>query len=186
MSTNDFFRIRVGGASDDGYVELATADNGTEPIYVRQYTVDGTNQWANLARTAKLLDGSGNTSFPGTLSADKMSGGAAPRCYIPAAAFTSPSLSVVADGTTGAYSYTLPNSGILYVVIAIPSNYAGGSIVGTPFGGATGTFALNSGASSTYVDMPTTTATAGNSYTFRFTAGGSTGGTFTGASIVFG
>lgn len=65
IADNDFFRIRVGGASNAGWAEIATADDGTEPIYVRQYT--GT--FTSLTRTATLLDGSGNTSFPGALSA---------------------------------------------------------------------------------------------------------------------
>lgn len=66
MADNDQFRILVGGtASNAGYVEIATADDGSEPIYVRQYT----GVFANLSRTATLLDGSGNTSFPGTVTA---------------------------------------------------------------------------------------------------------------------
>lgn len=71
MADNDQFRILVGGtASNAGYAELATADDGSEPIYVRQYT----GVFTNLARTATLLDGSGNTSFPGTVSASSFSG----------------------------------------------------------------------------------------------------------------
>ena len=65
IGTNDFFRIGVGGGSNAGYVEIATADDGTEPIFVRQYT--GT--FTTLARTATILDTAGNTQFPGTLSA---------------------------------------------------------------------------------------------------------------------
>ena len=42
-----------------------TADDGTEPIQCRQYS----GNFATLKRTAVLLDGSGNTSFPGTLNA---------------------------------------------------------------------------------------------------------------------
>jgi len=65
MADNDQFRIRIGGtASDSGFVEIATADNATEPIYVRQYS--GT--FTTLTRTATLLDGSGNTSFPGSIT----------------------------------------------------------------------------------------------------------------------
>ena len=64
MASNDQFRIRVGGASNAGYAEIATADDGTEPIYVRQYT----GVFSDIARTATLLDGSGNTSFPGNIS----------------------------------------------------------------------------------------------------------------------
>ena len=64
IGTNDFFRIRGGGASNAGFIEIATADDGTEPIYVRQYT----GEFTSLTRTATLLDGSGNTSFPGTIT----------------------------------------------------------------------------------------------------------------------
>jgi hypothetical protein len=70
IGTNDFFRIRGGGSSNAGFVELATADDGTEPIYVRQYT----GEFTTLTRTATLLDGSGNTSFPGTVTAPTFSG----------------------------------------------------------------------------------------------------------------
>jgi hypothetical protein len=66
MADNDQFRILVGGtATNAGFAEIATADDGTEPIHVRQYS----GVFASLVRTATLLDGSGNTSFPGTVSA---------------------------------------------------------------------------------------------------------------------
>jgi len=70
IADNDFFRIRVGGGSNAGFVEIATADDGTEPIHVRQYT----GVFSSLTRTATLLDGSGNTSFPGTVTAPTFSG----------------------------------------------------------------------------------------------------------------
>ena len=70
MGGNDYFLIRIGGNADAGWSEIATADNGTEPIYVRQYTGD----FVTVARTATLLDGSGNTSFPGSVSATGFSG----------------------------------------------------------------------------------------------------------------
>lgn len=63
MADNDLFRIRCGGSSNQGWVEIATADDGTEPIYVRQYT----GQFASITRTLTLLDGSGNTICPGNL-----------------------------------------------------------------------------------------------------------------------
>ena len=62
MAENDAAHIKVGGGYNEGYLELATKDDGREPIYVRQYGSSST-------RTATLLDGSGNTSFPGTVSA---------------------------------------------------------------------------------------------------------------------
>jgi hypothetical protein len=66
ISDNDFFRIRTGGTTTNaGFVEIATADDGTEPIHVRQYS----GEFTTLTRTATLLDGSGNTSFPGTVTA---------------------------------------------------------------------------------------------------------------------
>ena len=53
MADNDVFRILVGGtASNSGYAEIATADDGTEPIYVRQYS----GVFTSLVRTATLLD----------------------------------------------------------------------------------------------------------------------------------
>lgn len=63
MADNDLFRIRCGGSSNQGWVEIATADDGTEPIYVRQYT----GVFSSVTRTLTLLDGSGNTICPGNL-----------------------------------------------------------------------------------------------------------------------
>ena len=68
---NDFWRIGGGATRNNaGYMEIATADDGTEPIYVRQYS--GT--FNTITRTATLLDDSGNTSFPGTVAAAKFKG----------------------------------------------------------------------------------------------------------------
>lgn len=61
MAGNDHFRIRVGGSADAGWTEIATADNGSEPIYVRQYG----GVFDSVVRTAALLDDNGNTVFPG-------------------------------------------------------------------------------------------------------------------------
>lgn len=79
MGASDRFRIRVGGAFNAGWVELATGDDSTEPIYVRQYTHSGSGTgtdafFKTLAREAVLLDGSGNTSFPGTVIAPNFTG----------------------------------------------------------------------------------------------------------------
>ena len=66
IADNDYFRILVGGtATNAGYAEIATADDGNEPIHVRQYT----GAFATLTRTATILDTSGNTSFPGSVTA---------------------------------------------------------------------------------------------------------------------
>lgn len=62
---NDQFRIIAGSnGNNNGWAEIATADDGNEPIYVRQYT----GVFSSVRRTLTLLDGSGNTTFPGSLS----------------------------------------------------------------------------------------------------------------------
>ena len=68
---NDFWRV-VGGATstDSGYLELATGDGANEPIYIRQYT----GKFTTIKRTVTLLDGSGNTSFPGQVTATTFNG----------------------------------------------------------------------------------------------------------------
>ena len=72
MALNDFFRIGVGGDNNGGYAEIATADDGNEPIVVRQYT----GMFQNLIRTLTLLDGNGNTTFPGHVWAQAFHGNA--------------------------------------------------------------------------------------------------------------
>ena len=64
MAGTDQFRILIGGATDAGYAEIATADDGNEPIYISQYQ----GSFTTLTRRATILDGSGNTSFPGSVS----------------------------------------------------------------------------------------------------------------------
>lgn len=68
---NDFWRIGGGATSESaGFMEIATAENATEPIYVRQYI----GVFATIKRTATLLDPNGNTSFPGIVAAAKFKG----------------------------------------------------------------------------------------------------------------
>ena len=67
MGGDDFFRLRIySDVYDNGQVELATADGGNEPIYVRQYA-GGFDTTA--VRTLELLDGNGNPVLPGRLYA---------------------------------------------------------------------------------------------------------------------
>lgn len=70
MAGDDSARIRVSGAYNAGELALETADDGNEAIVARQYT--GT--YTTPVRTAKILDESGNTSFPGTVVAPKFTG----------------------------------------------------------------------------------------------------------------
>lgn len=77
VADSDKFRLRVGGSSNNGWVELATGDDASEPIYVRQYSWKD-NQidpyFGLLKREAALLDSSGNTHFPGTVTAKRFEG----------------------------------------------------------------------------------------------------------------
>ena len=57
MASNDYARIRVRGANNNGELEIATADNGNEPIYVAQY--NGT--FNSVAHQITLMDSNGDT-----------------------------------------------------------------------------------------------------------------------------
>lgn len=77
MATNDYARVRVGGSDDNGWLEIATADGGVEPIYVRQYS--GSYDWPNgkpgkVTNEAAILDSSGNTKFPKNVTAASFTG----------------------------------------------------------------------------------------------------------------
>lgn len=68
---NDYGRVAYGGtASNAGWMEIASCDDGNEPIYARQYT----GVFTTVKRTAILLDANGNTVFPGTVTAPTFTG----------------------------------------------------------------------------------------------------------------
>ena len=81
MSQNDAWRMIGAGDKnispsndasnpmDCGYLEIATADNGVEPIVVRQYYSASGSVFSRVARTAYVLNPSGNTVFPGSCTA---------------------------------------------------------------------------------------------------------------------
>ena len=61
VGDNDFWRIKGGAtASNSGYLEIATSDDGNEPIYIRQYT----GVFGTVKRTLTLLDANGFSHFP--------------------------------------------------------------------------------------------------------------------------
>ena len=73
--TNDYWFVGGGAtASNAGYMEISTGDDGDEPIYVRQYI--GAPLTGTVARTLTLLDASGNSAFPGNVGADAFLGNA--------------------------------------------------------------------------------------------------------------
>lgn len=69
IADNDFWRI-VGraGATDSGYLEIATGDVATEPIYVRQYN----GIFGTLKRTFTVLDEAGRSRAPELFEAKKV------------------------------------------------------------------------------------------------------------------
>lgn len=68
---NDYGRIAFGATgSNAGWMEIASSDDGNEPIYARQYT----GVFTTIKRTATLLDANGNTIFPGTVTAPTFTG----------------------------------------------------------------------------------------------------------------
>ena len=109
----DYYRFTGSQVSGNGYAEIATAINGNEPIYVRQYTGVAGTPFQTVARTLTLLDASGNSSFPGTITAT-LSGNAST-----ASAFNSSrtlTINGAASTTTSASSsngnYTVDASGL--------------------------------------------------------------------------
>lgn len=63
--SNDYGRIAFGATAENaGWMEIASCDDGNEPIYARQYT----GVFTTIKRTATLLDANGNTSFPGSVT----------------------------------------------------------------------------------------------------------------------
>lgn len=71
MADNDFWRVLAGNnGSNEGYLEIATADDGTEPILFRQYT----GEFQHIVRTLELLNRDGNSVFPGQVWASEFHG----------------------------------------------------------------------------------------------------------------
>jgi hypothetical protein len=175
MADNDQFRILVGGtAGNSGFAEIATADDGNEPIHVRQYT----GVFATIARTATLLDGSGNTSFPGTIDTPGISRSG------------TSSLSIsTATGTTGTAGNINITAG------GMDTSGTGGNVIitgGTVSSGNGGNISINAGAGGTSgtISIGTTNASSisiGRSGLTTTTAGAFTAdGTVTGGNLTTG
>lgn len=65
VGSNDYWRVGGGATgSNAGYMEIATADDANEPIYVRQYS----GVFGTLNTTLTLLDASHNTIIPNALT----------------------------------------------------------------------------------------------------------------------
>lgn len=95
MANDDSARIRIGGSSDNGWLEIATSDNGNEPIYARQYSGSFLQDGAkSITNEAVLLDGNGNTKFPHDVTAASFTG------PLKGNADTASKLNTVGGGTT--------------------------------------------------------------------------------------
>jgi hypothetical protein len=99
MGTDDnwFVGANAGGVNQ-GYLEIATGDDGTEPIYATQYSGNAFTT-GTVARRVTILDASGNSIFPNTLTATTLvkSGGTSSQ-YLMADG----SVSIITNNITGA------------------------------------------------------------------------------------
>lgn len=154
---SDFWHIggySAGGAgNNDGALEIATANNGSEPIYVRQYTGGNTaGVWPygnTVQRTLTLLDNNGATILPVSLTLEGSTSGST--------TFTAPAtgstLSYVLPGTAGAANTVLTNDGSGNLTWALP----GGG--GSTFGNVTVGVATDNTVSTTTGDLILDSAT---------------------------
>ena len=75
IGDDDAWRVQGGAASENsGYLEIATADDGNEPIYVRQYLWGNNNSFNSVSRTLTLLNGNGDTEVPGRIYSNVITG----------------------------------------------------------------------------------------------------------------
>lgn len=110
-----------------------------------------------------------------------VSGGFAPRCFIPAAAFTS-SVSLSTETTSLQYYYSMAVGSTAYVYLVVPANYGGTTVTGTVYGGVAATIATSTSSGGTYTTLGALSASTG--YYFKVTA--TSIGSFLGISLVFG
>jgi len=126
MAGDDLWAIRTGvtgrpdpeGAAtgDNGFLEIATADNGTEPIYISQYIGDHIlpdsqrqgERFYQLQRRATLLDELGDTVFPGTVTALHFNGTATRANYATSAGSATSAGTASKLGTSDVGSATQP------------------------------------------------------------------------------
>ena len=158
MAGNDYWSIGgysiSGTAGNDGALEIATANNGNEPIYVRQYTggfvPPGAWPYTNtILRTLTLLGSSGETILPVSLTLNGSSSGSSTF----AAPATGSTLSYVLPGTAGAANTVLTNDGSGNLSWALP----GGG--GSQFGNITVGVVTDNTISTTTGDLDITSTT---------------------------
>lgn len=138
VGTNDYWKYGGGATgSNSGYAEIATGDDGTEPVYVRQYT------GASVTNQVTLLDASGNTILAGDLTVggnDIKTGDGTT-----ALTFTNVTGDVAVAGdltVTGGDVITNTGTGSLFNTTATTVNL-GGAATAVNIGAATGTTDIN-------------------------------------------
>lgn len=67
MAGSDHFRIRCSGEDNEGNVEFATADEGTEGFYFRQYKNKDSDKFGEVKKELILLGPDGYTEIPGVV-----------------------------------------------------------------------------------------------------------------------
>jgi hypothetical protein len=120
MADNDQFRILVGGtATNAGFVEFATSDDGTEPMFFRQYTGE---TFTTVVRTATILGASGETSFPVIVTAPTFQGALTGNASTATTLQTARNVSITGNAAAAAVSF----NGSGDVVLNVTSLTAGG------------------------------------------------------------
>lgn len=128
VGTSDAFRIYTGATAENaGFAEIATGDDGIEPIYVRQYKYSGSGSssvsFGTIQKSATLLDSSGNTLFPGTVTATGGFSGNVTGTATGLAMTTSYTLTVTPETwTTIADKTRFSNSGIYVFDVEVNDN----------------------------------------------------------------
>lgn len=120
MGGNDSWFIGAGAtATNSGYIEISTGDDATEPIYVRQYNGDPYTT-GTVARTATLLDGSGNTIFPNTLTATTLvkSGGTSSQYLMADGSVSTITNNITGTGTINELAYFNTSSTVASLAVA--------------------------------------------------------------------
>jgi len=153
---------------------LVLRNDGTNVYFLFGTSGTSGDNWSAL-RPLTINNTTGNVS-----TSSAVTGGFAPRCFIPASAFTS-TVSLSTDATSGQYYYSMAIGNIAYVYLVVPGNYSGGTVTATLTGGITASIATSTTSTGTYTALSTLTPNTG--YYFRVTA--TNAANFLGLSLVF-
>lgn len=191
-SPNYLLHLNVSGTSTANYLQITNGSTGYTSSDGVLFGVDSNNEavvWyqessvlkfatANTERmrvdsTGKV--GIGTTSPAGTLHVNgSVAGAVAPRCFIPASAFTG-NATLSTDGTTAQFYYAFASGNIIYAYIAVPTNYVTGrACTFTIFGTLTGhsvAYSLNGGTYTAFTSGTTSFASTNQSLVIRITGG---------------